>query len=245
MRRFWAGLVLLAALGLSGSAFAVIGGSPDSGHPYAGAVFSDHELCSGAFISPTAFVTAAHCFADGSTVQITFGAVSHPGSVFTTDAPSYSGTVHDDPDFCLGCGNGLPGADTGDIAVVDLDTPVTLSAYAALPAIGLDDTLSSTQTVDVVGYGATAIKKGAVLAFGTKQVATTGIVGNSAGNEFLKLQASPGSCTADSGGPNLISGTDTIAAITSFSNGGLDCNGVSYSERLDTPAAQAFIASWS
>lgn len=245
MRRFSAVLVLLATLALGGSALGVIG-TPDNGHPYAGAVFSDHELCSGAFISPTQFVTAAHCFADGASVQITFGQVTHPGSVFTTRAKTYTGTVHDDPAFCFGCGNNRGAADTGDIAVVALSRSVKLSRYASLPPIGAVDTLPNDQTVDVVGYGTTALdSNGNPTAFGTKQVATTSI--ESAGtlsDEFIKLLAGPGSCLGDSGGPNLLSGTDVAIAITSFSQGNPNCNGDSYSERLDTQAAQDFIALW-
>ena len=38
---------------------------------------------------------------------------------------------------------------------------------------------------------------------------------------------------------------DTMVAENSFSTGNPNCNGNSYSERLDTPAAQSFINSFS
>lgn len=241
MRRFWVGVVLLAALALGGSALAVVGGSPDSGHPYAAAVFSDHELCSGVFLDATTLVTAAHCFDDGSTVQVTFGAVTHPGAVFATSDPTYTGTVHDDPDFCLACANGTAGADTGDIAVVKIDGSGYAGPYASLPSLGLAD---GAKAVDVVGYGVSVIDHKTVIAFGTKRVVTTAVASaGSLGGEFVKVKNGP--CSGDSGGPNLVSGTDTVLAITTFSNANPNCNGVSYSERLDTQAAQAFIASWS
>jgi secreted trypsin-like serine protease len=65
----------------------------------------------------------------------------------------------------------------------------------------------------------------------------------SAGNmsdQFLKVLANPGACLGDSGGPNFVSGTSTVVAITSF--GSKNCNGVSYAERIDTSAVLAFLA---
>ena len=71
-----AGLALgamVAAGALAASALAVVNGSPDNGaHPYVGVVVSleSGALCSGSLVSPTVFVTAAHCFADGATVLV-------------------------------------------------------------------------------------------------------------------------------------------------------------------------------
>lgn len=245
MRRLLPLLTALAALAFAGGALAVVGGAPDAGHPYAGAVFSDHELCSGSFVSATAFVTAAHCFADGEQVSVTFGRVTHPGAVFTTSDPTFTGVVHVDPQFCLGCTNGRTGADTHDLAVVTVTGAGASPPYAQLPAPGLDDTLATGTSVDVVGYGASAYKGGTVLAYGTRQVATTSLASAGVlGGEFLKLLAGPGGCVGDSGGPVLLAGTDTMVAVNSFSAGNPNCNGTSYAERLDTADAQAFVGTW-
>src|SRR2546423_5506789 len=74
-RRVIAAGCALGALVLCGGALGVVGGTADAGHPYVVAAFGPHELCTGALISPTVVVTAAHCYQgvpDGGTVQITF-----------------------------------------------------------------------------------------------------------------------------------------------------------------------------
>ena len=247
-RTLSAGLVTTVALALGGSALAIIGGSPDNGaHPYVGAALQDQgggtELCSGFLLSPTVFVAAAHCFPDGSTVQITFDENALESSNFIP------GVVHTDPKFCFVCGHGVPNADTNDLAVVVLSTPVTLPRYAQLPKPGQSATLPNNTPIDVVGYGIQAFdkngKKAVPTAFGTRQAATTKAA--SAGTlspQFIKLLGGPGICQGDSGGPNLIGGTDTVIAETSFTVGKPNCNGNSYSERIDTPEALAFISSF-
>jgi hypothetical protein len=64
----------------------------------------------------------------------------------------------------------------------------------------------------------------------------------SAGNmkdQSLKLLADPGACFGDSGGPNLVSGSNIIAAITS--SGNANCKGVSSALRVDTPVVRGFL----
>jgi hypothetical protein len=67
-------------------------------------------------------------------------------------------------------------------------------------------------------------------------------------DEFIKLSANPsqgkgGTCFGDSGGPNLLGGTDTILAVNSFVTNN-NCAGVTYSFRIDSPEALSFIASF-
>lgn len=59
--------VLVATLGLSGTAYAITNGHPDGGrHPYVGLLVFDDEMgpawrCTGSLISPTVVLCAGHC----------------------------------------------------------------------------------------------------------------------------------------------------------------------------------------
>jgi hypothetical protein len=223
----------LAALILCGGALGVVGGTADTDHPYIVAAFAPHELCSGALVSATVVVTAAHCYygvPEGGSVQITLEPVVHPGADFVATGGTYSGAIHREPGR--------------DIAVVVLDSEVELDDYAKLPAkAGLAETLPSNQRVDVVGFGISAIKSGVPTAFGTRRIATANLADAGAlGGRYLKVISGP--CQGDSGAPNLVSGSETLLAITAYSNGNPNCNGDSYSERLDTSDALTFIQSY-
>ena len=55
--------------------------------------------------------------------------------------------------------------------------------------------------------------------------------------EFIRLSMNPGggtggSCFGDSGGPDLLGGTDTVLAVNSFVTN-INCSGVGYSSRVD------------
>src|SRR5215203_3312361 len=112
-------ICLVAALvfGTFGSANAVTNGRPDGNlHPYVGVVTNFNSVCSGTLLSPTVFLTAAHCFADGERAGILFD----PNGFYTENFSYYAGTFHSDPQFCMGCAPGLVGFDTHDVGVVVL-----------------------------------------------------------------------------------------------------------------------------
>lgn len=63
--------------------------------------------------------------------------------------------------------------------------------------------------------------------------------------EFMKLSANPaqgkgGTCFGDSGGPDLLGGTDIILGINSYVTN-RNCAGVTYSNRIDLPEILDFI----
>ena len=255
-----AGVCVLAFVAASTRVTTVTNGQPDgAGHPYVGTVIqfipnTDPQLiaiCSGAALSSTRFLTSAHC-ADPAA-----------GPVFVTykEMPPYSlavdftpGVFVPNPNWCLGCGSGLQGLDTHDVAVVVLLSPKPVATgYAALPAAGLVDTLPMMTPVDIVGYGVNGFIRGGgqpqqIFLF-SRFFAPSQLVqsNNLASQEFIKLTANPskdtgGACFGDSGGPDILSGTNTILALNTFGPN-RNCNGVSYSNRVDLPDILAFINS--
>jgi hypothetical protein len=55
--------------------------------------------------------------------------------------------------------------------------------------------------------------------------------------EFMRLALNPGggsggTCFGDSGGPDLLGGTDTVLAVNSYVTN-INCSGVGYSSRVD------------
>jgi secreted trypsin-like serine protease len=242
-------VVAVAAAGvLAGTALAIVGGAPDNNrHPYVGmAVYfptgnpaDGFELCSGSLVSPTVFVTAAHCAPSGAVVLVdmqedAFADLHQPG--FGSAVP---GVVTQDSNFRLAPG-GLSQSDRSDVAVVQLLAPVQLDRYAQLPAVGYDDTLPNNQKVDNVGYGLQDAKTQS--GFGSRILAQQKVVpgGGATGADFLKVSSGT-TCSGDSGGPNLQAGTDILLAINSYGPSAT-CNAVSYSQRLDTPEVHDFIA---
>lgn len=244
-------LLWTTVLGTAGISYAITNGQWDGdGHPYVaavgGLVNGEMFLCSAAAISETILVTAAHCFqTPGQMVLVTFdpdGPVG-PNIVFGTWFPH--------PDFCLGCGPGLPGFDTNDVAVVVLDDPFFLDEYAELPTEGLVDTLPMGTEVTVVGYGVQEFTRGGgppePLFSITRYFAPSKLIASKHkhSDEFIKLTANPaqgkgGVCFGDSGGPNLLEGTSTILAINSYLTN-YNCAGVTYSNRIDTAEVLEFI----
>ena len=97
--------------------------------------------CSGTLISPTVFLTAAHCAEDGERVGVTFDPAYEDGDKV------YYGTFVADPLY--------PGSssDSHDIAVVEFDRAIKGITPARCPS-RVAVRLSSTQTFTSVGYGA-------------------------------------------------------------------------------------------
>ena len=225
-----------ALAALAGSASALIGAQPDGGaHPYVGMVVwypdgnpaDGFELCSGSLLSPTVFVTAAHCFPTGAQVSV----------LFPERSGAVAGVVTDDPSFGY-AGNGLK-ADRSDVAVVQLAQAVAAARYAVLPPVGYDESLPADQAVDNVGFGVQDAKS--QTGYGVRQLAHQRIVGNASSKDgFVKLSAGT-TCFGDSGGPNLQAGTDLVLAVNGY-GASATCNATAYSQRLDTAEAHAFVA---
>ena len=166
MRRLVLGAVLGAALAfIPSAATAMVNGTPDFSHTEAGALyFSDtvngpkQFACSGALIDHTAFLTAAHCFADYYRAN---GHLPNAWATFDqkpTAASTYykAGSIAIDPAFVpkLTSRQNVYADDTNDIAVLHLSADPGIQP-AMLPTANELDTAPHGQTFDVLGYGST------------------------------------------------------------------------------------------
>jgi len=246
-------------LGSAGSTSAITNGQPDGDeHPYVGLVVFDVYVpdvgnvpawrCSGALLSPTVLLTAGHCTDGAGAARVWFDEVVEGNLDYPWGGPSAveAAEIHTHPDFCIGCGPGLPGFDTHDVGMVVLAEPVpeeVVSEYAELAEEGLVDTLAPMTDVTIVGYGVQSRHRGGGPPFWegpmVRLFAPTKLVTNEQvhGDEYIILTANPargkgGTCFGDSGGPDLLAGTNTVLAVNSYVTSD-ECAGVTYSNRIE------------
>jgi hypothetical protein len=242
-------IALAAALALAGPANAITYGVPDgNGHPEVGALlapvaYSDGTwaACSGTLISPTVFLTAAHCDLGVSRVAVTFDSVYDPRTGTT-----HWGTWHAHPDSNQAQG------DPKDIAVVVLDRAVRGITPARLPAAGSLSALSVGARFTSVGYGAQSvtIDHGPTFHYAdVRYVATGGL--EALNKNWLRISMNPalgdgGTCYGDSGGPNFLGAgaTETNIVAGATITGDFMCRATNVDYRLDTPSARAFLGQY-
>jgi V8-like Glu-specific endopeptidase len=244
MHRLIATAVALCALAAAAPAGAITNGSPDgNGHPNVGGLVADQAYsdgtwiyCSGTLISPTVFLTAAHCAESSPRVRVTFDTAYQDGDKV------YRGTFHGDPAY------NQAQSDPHDIAVVVLDKAVSLTP-ARLPAAGSLQGLAGDQLFTSVGYGAYQVTNspgGHQYLYNDVRMVATGTL-NSINSSWLRISMNPsagngGTCYGDSGGPNFLGNTNVVAATTI--TGDAVCRSTNVDYRLDTPSARSFLSGY-
>jgi len=184
-----------------------------------------------------------------------------PGSGAVEGVP-YTNPEYRSPENPYGGGNGLPAFSYRDTGIVVLNEPILLDEYAALPEPGLADTLKNKTAVDFVGYGVQYQIQipgkdlpqpppyyrwaGPRVRMYAPSEMISGKFVHSA--EYLRLAMNPGgesggTCFGDSGGPDLLGGTNVVLAVNSYVTN-VNCSGVGYSARVDVPEVLAWIISF-
>jgi secreted trypsin-like serine protease len=244
MRRLTLAAAISACLVTAAPAGAITFGSADgNAHPNVGGLVANQAYsdgtwiyCSGTLISPTVFLTAAHC-AEGDRVRVSFSSAYQNGDTV------YNGTWHADPAYSQ------KQSDPHDIAVVVLDKAVKGITPAKLPTADSLAELSGSQQFTSVGYGAYEVTNqpgGHQYLYNDVRGVATGTL-NSTNAGWLRISMNPatgngGTCYGDSGGPNFLGSSDVIAATTI--TGDSVCRSTNVDYRLDTPSARSFLAGY-
>lgn len=238
-------------LGIPTPTSAITNGTPDgNAHPAVGALVNTKpygdgtwSYCTGTLISPTVFLTAAHCAEKGQqTALVSFA------SQYRLGDGVYVGRYEADPAYS-------ESSDLHDIAVVVFDTPIQGIKPARLPTAGLLDRLASNGTLTSsvftpVGYGSILPTGDGKKFHYSDTRRRTSISFGRLTPAWLRLSVDAakkdgGTCFGDSGGPNFLGGpASDLLVATTISGDDNACKSTNLDYRLDSDVARAFLAKY-
>ena len=215
-----------------------------------GTIDGDDEWCTGSLISPTVFLTAAHCVVTpytppGSQFYVSFAPDLYANSAVFIKATGYAY----DPEY------GHDQANLHDLAVIFLPERSTrgLTPFR-LPTLGELDVLSAkgalTDAIFInVGYGTSASQKGPP-SFdydGRRKYSESEFMGLQQYWLGLLMNESAtglgGDCYGDSGGPKFLS-TNPGVVYATVTTGDYNCRATSWDYRTDTQVARNFLGQY-
>lgn len=216
----------------------------------ANGISGDDEWCTGSLITPTIFLTAAHCIVTPYTPAGTQFYVSFASDLYSRSSKPIKATGYVvDPEF------GQSTANYHDLALVFLPkssttgiTPLQLPPAGYLDALAAKSALKNQLFVNV-GYGDSADRHGktdfgydGIRKYSRSQFSNID-------NNWLVLSinssstGSGGDCYGDSGGPKFLDG-NTKMIVATVTTGDANCRSTTKDWRLDTPEARGFLGKY-
>lgn len=208
---------------------------------------ADDWFCSGSLVSPTVFLTAAHCLEflpANAQVYVTFSPTAAEGVSTAIAATAF----HFDALY------GHDSSNPHDIGVVILPskrtrgiTPLKLPVAGYLDQLAAKNGLKDQKFLNV-GYGGDATTTGQpIITYdGVRRVSTSTYMALEANWLWLSMTAATGDggdCYGDSGGPKLMANSpDTVLALVV--TGDYYCRATTKDYRVDSPSARAFLGAY-
>ena len=215
-----------------------------------GVITGDDEFCTGSLISPTVFLTAAHCINTPYTTASSQWYVSFAPDLYAKSIKTIKATgAVFDPAY------GHDQANLHDLALVFLPAGSTKGMTPLkLPTAGYLDQLKASGQINSeiflnVGYGTSATQTGQPgFPFdGVRKVSESEFMGLQPTWLGLLMNNSAtglgGDCYGDSGGPKLLKSNPTIVLAT-VTTGDYNCRATTWDWRTDTPEARGFLGKY-